>query len=97
MLKDQFDRAFAIARSKADLSQVDDSILFGYGLPDFAPVTVPIETVAKTIRWQALQFNGQWDTEELEACRRAFVYPSRRVEVFETEIKCPHCGEVILW
>lgn len=92
MKKEDFDLAFAIARSDIDLSQVDDSALFGYGLPEFEPVTVPVEAVAKTLRWQAYKLNGQWDTTELNACRKLFVWPSRRVEVFNTSIKCPHCG-----
>lgn len=61
----QFQKAFAIANSNVDLSNVDDSILFGYGLPTFKPVHTTLEAVAKTIRWQALQFNGQWNAEAL--------------------------------
>jgi hypothetical protein len=95
MRKEQFEKAFAIANSNADLTNVDDSAMFGYALPDFEPVTVPIETVAKTLRWQALQLSGKWDTMELEACRKAFVHPSRKVEVFG-EFICPHCGEKVL-
>ena len=61
----QFQKAFAIANSNVDLSNVDDSILFGYGLPAFKPVHTTLKAVAKTIRWQAMQFNGQWNAEAL--------------------------------
>ena len=78
MTLQQFQQAFDIAKNfNRDLSNVDDSILFGYGLPDFKPVHTTLEAVAKTIRWQALQFNGQWDAEALnevaEAGRRNFL------------------------
>ena len=62
----QFQCAFAIAKDiDRDLSNVDDSILFGCGLRSFAPVHTTLEAVAKLIRWQALQFNGEWDAEAL--------------------------------
>jgi hypothetical protein len=35
-------------------------------LPDFQPVHTTIDAVAALIRWQALQFNGQWDATELD-------------------------------
>jgi hypothetical protein len=66
MTLQQFQAAFAIAKDfKRDLSDVDNSILFGYGLPHFTPVHTTLEAVAKTIRWQALQMNGEWDSEAL--------------------------------
>jgi len=62
----QFQKAFAIANDASiDLSNVDDSILFGCGLPRFKPVHTTLEAVAKLIRWQAMQFNGQWNAEAL--------------------------------
>jgi hypothetical protein len=62
----QFQKAFAIANDVSiDLSNVDDSILFGCGLPRFKPVHTTLEAVAKMIRWQAMQFNGQWNAEAL--------------------------------
>ena len=62
----QFQKAFAIAKDTSiDLSNVDDSILFGCGLPRFKPVHTTLEAVAKLIRWQAMQFNGQWNAEAL--------------------------------
>ena len=62
----QFQKAFAIANDTSiDLSNVDDTILFGCGLPRFKPVHTTLEAVAKMIRWQAMQFNGQWNAEAL--------------------------------
>jgi hypothetical protein len=80
MSPDQFRAACAMARSDKDLSHVDLSILDGFGLKSFKPVTVPIETVAACIRWQTFQFNGGIDTDALNECRRAFV-TRKRVEV----------------
>ena len=62
----QFQKAFAIANDASiDLSNVDDSILFGCGLLQFEPVYTTLEAVAKLIRWQAMQFNGEWNAEAL--------------------------------
>lgn len=72
MNKAEFQRAFAIAISKEDLSKFDDTVLDGFGLPDFVPVTVPIQSVAKMIRWQAIQLNGGIDNEALSLCRDRF-------------------------
>jgi len=100
MLKEQFERAFRLAISDDDLSRFDDSPLFGCGLPGFDPVQVPIEAVAKFLRWQCVFISGepgqpQYDGEELEYCRRPLVWPSRRVEVIDQETHCPHCGEIV--
>ena len=66
MTLNQFQQAFAIAKDfNRDLSNVDDSILYGYGLASFKPVHTTLEAVAKTIRWQALMMNGEWDAEAL--------------------------------
>mgnify|MGYP006295561597 CR=1 FL=1 len=67
MTLDQFHQAFAIAKDfQRQLSDVDNSNLFGFGLPGFRPQYTTLEAVAKTIRWQALRFNGQWDAEALD-------------------------------
>jgi len=67
MTKHEFTAAFKIANDfSIDLSNVDDSHLYGYGLPDFKPVHVTLEQVAKEIRWAALQFNGEWNGEALD-------------------------------
>lgn len=94
----EFDRAWRLALSPADLTDADDSPLHGCGLPDFSPVRVPIEAVAKLLRWQAVYIGrgeGQpkYDGDELENMRKILVYPSRRVEIIPTTITCPHCGE----
>ena len=47
MKKEQFELALAMARSNTDLSNVDDSALYGFGLEGFETVTVPIEAVLK--------------------------------------------------
>ena len=72
MTLQQFQAAFAIAKDfDRDLSKVDDSILYGYGLATFKPVHTTLEAVAKTIRWQALQMNGEWDAEALNEVAEA--------------------------
>lgn len=78
MTLNQFQAAFAIAKdTNRDLSNVDDSLLYGFGLPSFRPVHTTLEAVAKIIRWQALQFNGEWDAAALnevaECGRRMFI------------------------
>lgn len=78
MTLQQFQEAFAIAKDfDRDLSNVDDSVLYGYGLPEFRQVHTTLEAVAKTIRWQSLQFNGQWNAvalnEVVELGRRNFL------------------------
>lgn len=65
MTKDEFKAAVQIAKSNKDLSSVDDSHLFGFGLRDFKPTATTLDAVAKTIRWQAATFNGGWDMEAL--------------------------------
>lgn len=74
----QFQVAIKAAQNPTlDLTATDDSMLFGYGLPEFKPVHTTIAAVAKVIRWQARQFNGQWDMVELDAlaklARRKFI------------------------
>jgi len=69
MTKAEFSQAVKIAKDlNTDLSNKDDSIIFGCGLPNFVPVHVTIEQVAKFIRWQALQFNGEFDAHALNEC-----------------------------
>ena len=75
MNKAEFQKAWEIAKDvKRDLTMFDTGALFGFGLSDFEPVAVPIEAIARTLRWQALQFNGVWDTVELAACQRLMRY-----------------------
>lgn len=68
MTKAEFSRAFALAKSSDDLSHVDDSTLWGCGLPGFVPVTVTLEQVAKFIKWQSFTFAGGIDAKALDEC-----------------------------
>ena len=72
MNKAEFQRAYGIAASEQDLSDCDDTILDGFGLPDFQPVCVTIEAVAKILRWQCFYIFGGVDQEALTECRNAF-------------------------
>lgn len=78
MNKAEFQRAYALAVSDTDLSGADDSLLDGFGLPDFEPVAVTVEAAARTIRWQCVMLNGQIDAEALNDCRTAF---RRKVQI----------------
>lgn len=64
----QFELAYQIAASDKEIL-ADDSHLFGCGLPDFKPVEVTINEVAKFIRYQCKQFNGEMDKEMVGECR----------------------------
>ena len=69
MTKSQFSQALAVALSDADLSQVDDSRLYGCGLSDFvAPAYTTLDAVAKLIRYQCCGiFSGKLvDSVELD-------------------------------
>lgn len=68
----QFREAVALAHSDVDLSAFNDDILFGFGLPDFQPVSVPLEVAARCIRWQCVMMNGGLDQDALEECRTLF-------------------------
>jgi len=69
MTKQQFSDAVAIAQSETDLTTVDDTILYGCGLPDFKAVTVTLEAAAKFIRWHCMMLNGSMDSEALNEMR----------------------------
>lgn len=70
MTKQQFDRAYQLARSNADLTCVDQSHLYGFALPDFKPTFTTIEAVAALMRWQAYVWNGTWDSYALNEIRQ---------------------------
>jgi hypothetical protein len=72
MNKAEFQKAYEIACGDQDLSDFDLDLLDGFGLPDFQPVTVPIETVARCIRWQCFYIGGGIDQDALNECRNAF-------------------------
>lgn len=61
----QLNTALEIAKSDADLSIHDDSILHGCGLPNFSPVIVTTHQLARFLRWQCVQLNGGIDAHEL--------------------------------
>lgn len=68
MTRQEANAAFAIADNK-EISlypDVDTSIFDGFGLAGFGPVHVTLRQVAALMRWQALQFNGQWNAEALD-------------------------------
>lgn len=53
MTRNQFATCVSLARDYSrDLSSVDDSAVFGCGLPNFKPVFVTVDQVAKFVRWQ---------------------------------------------
>jgi len=72
MTNAQFKQACELAFSYVDLSHENDSVICGFGLPDFEQVYARIGAVAKCIRWQCCQLNGGVDGEALEECRRNF-------------------------
>lgn len=66
MTKSQFARAFKIASSKQDLSEVDDSHLAGLALESFTEAPTTVEAFAKFLRWEAQQLNGRWEEDTLK-------------------------------
>lgn len=71
MTRNQFASAVTLARDYSrDFSTVDDSPLYGCGLPDFKPVFVTVEQVAKFVRWQCAYIYGAsgFDSEALAEC-----------------------------
>lgn len=63
MNRQEFNRAFTIAQGPQSLPEGPFN---GFGLPDFQPVHVTLRQVAELMRWQALQFNGEWNAEALQ-------------------------------
>lgn len=76
----QFQKACDLAFSDVSLLHVDDSLLSGYGLPDFKPVCVTLEAAARTIRWQCQMMSGEVSQEGLDECRKGF---GRKVQIVE--------------
>ena len=92
MKAETFKKAVRMARTSGDLSGVDTTPLYGVGLTDFDPVTVPLEVVAAFVRYQCMGiFGDYWDHTEEGALKRMMCHPSKRVEVIEEHV-CPHCG-----
>ncbi len=65
MTKQEVRMAMRLALSGQDLSAHDTEPLFGCALPDFKPVVVSMETVARFLRCQVVMLNGQVDENEL--------------------------------
>lgn len=65
MTKTEFANAYSLAKSDIKLHYNNLDLFAGYGLSGFETVYVTIKDVASLIRWQALQFNGQFNSEEL--------------------------------
>lgn len=80
MLKSQFTEAFQLAKGDADLSAYPLDIFDGYGLRDFLPVACELGAFARLIRWQCLQFNGQFNQDALTDMYH-FAVKRRRVEI----------------
>lgn len=67
MTKQELSQAYDIAiTNAADLHDFDIGVFDGFGLPDFKPVYVRIEQVARLIRWQCQYMDGTWDSENLQ-------------------------------
>lgn len=65
MTKEEFKKAMEISREEDDMSEVDISVFQGYGLPGFGRIHVTLRQVAALIRWECLQFNGEYDGKKL--------------------------------
>ena len=96
MNKFEYSAALHIAQSKDDLSIEDTDVFFGLGLGGFVPVHVTLRQVARLMRWQALQLNGQWDGEALNEIaihgRRNFIIVGHAPAAIGEP--CPVCGKV---
>ena len=71
MNKSEFQAAFEIAKSNAELGQDPIYAFDGFGFDSFQPVVCTLRQVARLMRWQALQLNGQWDMAALSEIREA--------------------------
>lgn len=69
MTRQEFSQAVKMVEERTIPDNVDDSILYGCGLPGFKPVTVSLAAAAKFIAWHARCLNGQWDSEALNEMR----------------------------
>jgi hypothetical protein len=73
MTKQELSDALFLARDMSeDLSNVDDTPLFGYGLTRFKTAYVTIRAVARMIRWQCIQMNGGLDGREFDNLAKIF-------------------------
>lgn len=74
----QFRAAVELAKSGESLPVDDGETFWGFALPDFAPVWVTIAQLASLIRWEALQFNGEFDNEALQTIQK---YGRKRFQI----------------
>jgi len=68
MNKSELTDALSIAQSNVDLTG-EAQPFDGFGLPEFKPTACTRRQVARLIRWQCIQFNGQLDAKALEEIR----------------------------
>ena len=68
MNKSELKKIMKIANGKEDLSNVDMEKFLGCAFPSFEKVHATSREVAHLFRWQAMQFNGEWDGIELDNC-----------------------------
>ena len=79
MTTPEFRRAFFLAKEDREGGFKNDLLepFLGFGMTNFRPIVVTTAMVAELIRWQAHQFNGDWDQAALQevkdAGRRKFV------------------------
>jgi hypothetical protein len=67
----QFKTALRMAvDNSVDLSTEELNHFDGFGLQDFRPVYCTIQQIARLIRWQAIQFNGEVNQETLTEVAR---------------------------
>ena len=72
MTAEEFKQAFKIAADREqDLSEDALDPFFRFAMPDFKPITVTTRQVARLIRYQAYQLNGNWDSIALNEIRTA--------------------------
>lgn len=71
MNKAEFQSAFDIAKSDADLSQDPVYIFNFFSCRDFQPVVCTLRQVARLMRLQAHELGGQWDMAALSEIREA--------------------------
>jgi len=74
MNKHEFNQAVNLAKTPIGFD--DTEIFDGFGLRDFKPVCCTIKAMASLIKWQALQFDGNFDQEALNViwdCRKRFL------------------------
>jgi len=62
----QLNQAVKLAQTSNELGFDGLEVFDGFGLNEFKHVTVTLSQMARLIRWQAFQFNGQIDAKALQ-------------------------------